>query len=101
MNLRDIVFEPHSDMSADDIELVKQHDNFIKQNRFDDATALLNNNNYQRGFRASIFNSIQNKIRMLEEFLLNEFVAEDDELYKFTEPTDEEMEGKTWWLQPY
>ncbi len=31
MNLRDIVFEPHNDMSAEDVDIVTQHDNLIKQ----------------------------------------------------------------------
>lgn len=100
---RDIVFEPHNDMSADDINIVQQHDNLIKQNSYDDATALLNSNKYTKGFRASLFNSIQNKMRKLEEFLLNEFVAESDELYSFEEPTIEFMEENnyTYWIQPY
>ena len=101
MEIKDIVFEPHSDMSSDDIELVKQHNDLIKQTSYDNATALLNNSNYNKGFRASLFNSFQNKLRKLEEFLLNEFVADDDTLYKFTEPTAEEMKNKTWWIQPY
>lgn len=101
MNLRDVVFEPHSDMSADDVELVNQHDNLIKQNRYDDATALLNNSKYKKGFRASLFNSIQNKIRALEIYLLNEYVAETDELYSFTEPTEEQMKDKTFWIKIY
>lgn len=101
MELRDIVFEPHNDMSADDKDIVTQHDNLIKQNSYDNATAFLNSNNYKKGFRASMFNSIQNKMRKIEEYLLNEFVAGEDEYYKFTEPTDDEMEGKTWWIQPY
>ncbi len=101
MNLKDIVFEPHSDMGADSIELVNRHDNLIKQNRYDDATVLLNENKYKKGFRASLFNSIQNKIRALEIYLLNEFVADTDELYSFTEPTEEQMNGKDFWIQPY
>ena len=101
MELRDIVFEPHRDMSADDIDLVLQHDSLISQKSYDNATALLNNNKYEKGFRASLFNSFQNKLRKFEEFLLNEFVAENGEYYKFTEPSEEEMEGKQWWIQPF
>ena len=103
MEIKDIVFEPHSDMSAYDIDLVRQHDELIKQKSYDDATALLNNNEYNKGFRASLLNSFQNKLRKFEEFLLNEFVADDDEYYSFTEPTIEFMEENnyTWWIQPY
>lgn len=101
MNLRDIVFEPHNDMSAEDVDIVTQHDNLIKQKRYDDATFLLNNNNYKKGFRASLLNSIQNKILALEIYLLNEYVANTDEYYSFTEPTKEQMKNKTFWIQIY
>lgn len=80
MELKDIIFEPHSDMSADDAEL-------------------LNSNYYEKGFRASLFNSIQNKIRKLEEFLLNEFAAEKDEYYSYEEPDAKQMDGKSFWIQ--
>ena len=43
MELKNIVFEPHSDMSADDIDLVKQHDNLIKQKTIVDLRNILNN----------------------------------------------------------
>lgn len=103
MEIKDIVFEPHSDMSAYDIDLVKQHDELIKQKSYDDATALLNNNEYDKGFRASLLNAFQNKLRKFEEFLLNEFVADDDTYYSYDEPTIEFMEENnyTWWIQPY
>jgi len=99
MELKDIIFEPHSDMSADDVKTVRQHDNLIK-NKFYDAAGLLNNN-YAKGFRASIFNSIQNKIRKLEEFLLNEFVPDKDEYYSYDEPDEAQMEGRSFWIQIY
>lgn len=103
MEIKDIVFEPHSDMSAYDIDLVRQHDELIKQDSYDNATALLNNSNYNKGFRASLLNSFQNKLRKFEEFLLNEFVADDDTYYSYDEPTIEFMEENnyTWWIQPY
>ena len=101
MKEKDIIFEPHNDMSADDIEIVTQHNNLIKSGNYSDATTLLNNNNYQKGFRASLFNSIQNKIRTLQEYLLNELVANEDEFYSYDEPTAEQMDGKTFWIKPY
>lgn len=101
MELKDIIFSPHNDMSAEAAEIVIQHKNLIETENYDDATTLLDNNNYQKGFRASLFNSIQNKIRTVQEYLLNKFIAEDDEYYSYTEPTEEQMEGKTWWIQPY
>ncbi len=101
MELKDVVFSPHNDMSAEDTEIVTQHKNLIDAGNYSDATTLLDSNDYQKGFRASLFNSIQNKIRTVQEYLLNEFVADDDTLYKFTEPSKQEMEGRKWWIQPY
>lgn len=101
MTLKDIIFEPHNDMSAEDKGIVTEHNNLIKQENYDDATSLLNNNDYKKGFRASLFNSIQNKLLALEIYLLNEYVAESDEFYSITEPTEEQMEGKTFWMQIY
>ena len=100
---RDIVFEPHNDMSADDIEIVKQHNNLINEGNYSDATTLLDNNNYQGGFRASLFNSIQNKIHQLQEYLLNTFVANEDEYYSHEEPDINFMEQHNYkfWCQIY
>lgn len=100
MEIKDIVFEPHNDMNADDADIVRQHDNLIKKS-FNDAAGLLNNKNYAKGFRAALFNSIQNKLRKLEEFLLNEFVAYKDEYYSYEEPDESQMEGKVFWMQIY
>lgn len=100
MELNDIVFEPHSDMSADDADIVRQHDNFIKKS-FDAAAEFLNQKHYTKGFAASLFHSIQNKIRILELFLLNEFVAEKDEYYSYEEPDEAQMEGRLFWVQLY
>lgn len=103
MEEKDILFEPHNDMSVDDIEIVTKHNNLIKSGNYSDAITLLDNNNYQSGFRASLFNSIQNKTHKLQEHLLNTFVAEDNEYYSYTEPDPEFMKanGYEFWCQPY
>ena len=103
MEQKDIVFEPHNDMGAEDIEIVNQHKNLINTGNYSGATTLLDNNDYQKGFRASLFNSIQNKIRKLQLYLLNEFVANDDEYFSDTEPdiTFMEENGYTHWIQPW
>lgn len=103
MELKDVVFSPHNDMSAEDIEIVNRHKNLINTGNYSDATTLLDSNDYQKGFRASLFNSIQNKIRSVQEYLLNSFVANDEEYYSYTEPTIEFMEENNykWWIQPY
>lgn len=103
MELKDIVFAPHSDMEIDDAEIASEHENLIKKNKFDDATALLNNSDYKKGFRASIFNSMQNKIRKIQEYILNECVAGSDEYYSYEEPNSEFMEENnyTFWMKIY
>ena len=78
MELKDIVFSPHNDMSNEDTDIVTQHKNLIDSGNYSDATTLLNDNVYQQGCRASLFNSIQNKIRSVKEYLLNSFVANVD-----------------------
>lgn len=99
----DLNFIPHSDMNPDDSTLVEQHENLIKQNKFSDATTLLNDNDYSKGFRASLFNAIEKKLQDIEIYLLNKVVAEPDEYYSLTEPDLDFMEenNKTYWIQPY
>lgn len=99
MNQKDISFIPHSDMDIHDMTTVEQHKNLISQNRFSEASSLLDNAGYSKGFRATIFNAIQNKLRQIQIYLLNKS-AEPDEYYSSAEPSEEEMKGKTFWLQP-
>lgn len=103
MELNDITFSPHNDMSAEDIKIVTQHSNFISRKKFNAAAALLNSCNYTKGFRAALFNNIQNKIHDLEVYLLNEFAAAKDEYYSVNEPNEEFMQehGYNFWIQPY
>lgn len=99
MTQKDISFVPHSDMDIDDVNTVEQHKNLIIQNRFSEAITLLDNSGHKKGFRAAIFNAIQNKLREIQIFLLNK-TAEPNEYYSLTEPSEEEMQGKTFWIQP-
>ena len=103
MKLSELTFVPHSDVGANEIDIVNQHKNLIDTGNYSDATTLLDNNDYQKGFRASLFNSIQNRLRSVQEYLLNQFVADDDEYYSYEEPTAEFMEENNyiWWIQPY
>ena len=103
MELKDMIFTPHNDMGAEDTDIVTQHKNLIDSGNYSDATTLLDDNNYQKGFRASLFNSIQNKIHILQEYLLNEFVADEDSYYSYDEPDAEFMEenGYKFWIKPY
>ncbi|MGN0432810.1 MAG: hypothetical protein ACI4EQ_10695 [Lachnospiraceae bacterium] len=101
MELNDILFTPHSDAGIADEDTLTQHKNFIENGEFTNASALLDDSGFSKGCRASFFNSLQNKIRRLQLYLLNEFVASSDEFYSDTEPTEEEMNGKTIWIKPW
>lgn len=101
MNISAFAFKPHSDMDVENQGIVLQHNRKIKEKKYGDAVAALDKNNYKSGFRASLFNGIQNKIRNFQIYLLNEFNAEPDELYSLTEPAPEQMRGKKFWIQPY
>ena len=99
MTQKNISFVPHSDMDIQDAPLVEQHKNLIARNKLSEASSLLDNAGYNKGFRAAICNAIQNKLREIQIYLLNKSAAA-NEYYSITEPTDKEMEGKTFWLQP-
>lgn len=94
----DIKFIPHSDMSIDNQTIVNQHQNLIKNNQFSDATALLDNQNYNKGFRASLFNNMQDKVRMIQEYLLTKEDGSSDEIYSDVEPTDSDV---VFWIVDY
>ncbi|MBD5537584.1 MAG: hypothetical protein HDQ99_19425 [Lachnospiraceae bacterium] len=99
MTQKNISFVPHSDMDIQDAPLVERHKNLIARNKLSEASSLLDNAGYNKGFRAAICNAMQNKLRKIQIYLLNKSAAA-NEYYSITEPTDEEMEGKTFWLQP-
>ena len=103
MTKNDIKFVPQSDVSPYDFSLVEQHKNLINENRFSDAANLLKENSFEKGAVASLFNSIAKKIQDIQFYLLNKYVAEPDEYYSPTEPTDEEMGygKKIYWIKPY
>ena len=98
MTINDIRFVPHSDMSINDKEIVSQHQNLINSNSFSDATAFLNNKNYQKGFRASLFNNMQDKIKILQEYLLTKEEEASEETISTTEPTNS---STLFWLADY
>ena len=98
MTIDDIKFRPHSDMNIDGQEIVNQHQKLINNNRFSDATALLNNNNYQNGFRASLFNTMQYKVHLIQEHLLTKAKDDSDEVISSTEPVNSDMQ---FWLADY
>ena len=98
MTAEDLRFIPHSDMSVDGKEIVNQHQNLINTNKFSDATTLLNSNNYNKGFRASLFNNMQDKVRMIQEYLLTKEEEIPEEIISSMEPVNSEAQ---FWLADY
>lgn len=99
MNIDDLSFVPFSDEELEDVSVVTEHNNLIKDNRFSDATALLDEKKYPKGFVASLFTYFEQKIKDIQLVLLNKTAAP-DELYSYTEPTAEQMKGKMFWIKP-
>lgn len=60
-------------------------------------------NDLDKKIKKSIFEKIELAIMNVKIKLLNKFVAQKDEYYSLTEPSEELMEklGKTFWIQPY
>lgn len=101
MTKDDISFVPHSDMDIENSLINGEHKKLIQQSNYSDATTLLEEQGYNKGFRASLFNSIQNKINVLQDYMQNEYTTENDSYYSDTEPTDEEMGSARYWVNIY
>lgn len=101
MTTDDLKFIPHSDMGADELPIVTSHRELLQNQLYDESVSFLNGNNYKKGFTAAVFNTIQNKLRKLQVYLLNKPSAEADEFYSITEPSSEEMGSKRFWIKPY
>lgn len=99
MTENNITFIPHSDMSIDDEVIVKQHLAIVNSTRFNDATAYLDNNYYSKGFRASLFNNMENKLFTIQEYLLTKETDSTEEIISDDEP-DLSVES-IFWLTDY
>ncbi len=86
MKQKDISFVPHSDMDVYDVNTVEQHKNLIEQNRFSEAALLPDNTGHKKGFRAAIFNTIQNKLREIQLYLLNKTAAPTNTTLSLNQP---------------
>lgn len=99
MTRNDLNFVPHSDMEIDDLETVTRYNSLIKSGRYEDAQKLLLDKGYKKGFVASFLNYLQDKLRQIQIAVLNKNAAP-DEYYSLNEPSEEQMQGKTFWIQP-
>lgn len=98
-----INFEPHSDISISNEETIASHANYIKQNMYEQAKTVVDSDTGMngKGFRASFFNVINQKIQELQIYLLNKKAAP-YEYYSLTEPDKTWMaeNGYLYWIQP-
>lgn len=101
MTKTEISFVPHSDMASEDAAVVLAHKKLIDSNHLAEATALLEQENYQKGYRASLFRSIEQKLQIIQLYLLNKGFKEIEEYVSDTEPAPEEIGDRTFWVSPY
>ena len=92
-------FTPYSDVEISDKESIESHNNYVDNVYYEEAITLADSELSGKGFRASFFNAIENKIKEFQVYLLNKTAAP-DEYYSLTEPTEEEMKNKLFWLKP-
>lgn len=98
MNYNDINFTPYSDSGVDEKSAIDTHTELIKNNNLNDAASVATKTG--KGFTASFFNGFRGRIRALEVFLLNSFIAEPGEYYSYNDPNEEEMpEGAELFIQ--
>lgn len=101
LTLRDFKPTLHNDISIDESEIYTKHSNLIKRRAYEEATALLDENNID-GIRASLFNSWENKLNYLDELLRKkEFKSPYYYSQSPEEPTADEFKDKSMWSQIY
>lgn len=98
----DFKFVPMSETKALDMPIIEEHQKLIDDGKYTDAVKLLDDNNYQSGFRASIFNAIRERLLKIASFVLN-LTADSEEYYSTEEPDPAFMKenGKIFWIQLY
>lgn len=101
MSELNIDFIPRSDIELKDKDIIDTHRDLINQYKYVEATEKINNDASMcnKGIKASFFNYIEQKIQELQVYLLNRNAAP-DEFYSLTEPTEEQMKGKLFWIKP-
>lgn len=90
---------PISDIDTDDLSLVETYKGKINENNFTDAVKILNGVSFEKGIRADVVDKIRTSILSLEAVILN-LTADDDTYYSVDMPTDEQMNGKKFWVRP-
>lgn len=100
MDKKDLNFVPFSDTALSDMDLVNQHKELVNNGRYAEASTLMNQN-YSKGFKASLINGIIKKVQTIGLYLLN-LTANPEEYYSIEEPDPEWMaeNGKIFWIKP-
>lgn len=98
MQIEELKFKPLSDMGANDKDVIDTHAVLINEGEYTEATNYLNEENYDKGARASFFNELTERMNILGTYISNKEYSV-DEIYLSDEPT-EDVDKKTWWLQP-
>ena len=88
MDYNDIIFDPLSDTGVNELELINEHNELLKNNKFSDASNLMSMT--EKGFNAVLFNDMHNRLRKLGTST-KEYVAEKSEYYSNNEPNTDEM----------
>lgn len=103
MSELNIHFEPHNDISISNKVTLASHTDYTKQSLYERAKSVVDSDTGMngKGFRASFFNTIHQKIQELQIHLLNKNAAP-YEYYSLTEPDQAWMKenGYLFWIQP-
>jgi len=91
---------PNSDIALDDSNAISTYKNQVNLHNYTDAVSSLNTNSLNKGFRASKLNNIEEcLVNVGTQVLL--MTKYQDTVFAITEPTDDQMSGKLFWMQEY
>lgn len=85
LSIADFVFEPLSDVGANDIDIINEHTNLIDNNQFSAATELTD-----KGFSAALFNSLLERVSNLGTYV-GGMTANEQIHYSYNDPNVDEM----------
>lgn len=89
MTYENIKFEPFSDTGANELEKIDNHNIYIKNGQYEDAATLALGAG--KGFTASFYNAIQNKVRNFGDVFLNDFSANQCEYITRKDPDEVDL----------
>ena len=85
LSITDFVFEPLSDVGANDVDIINEHTNLINNNQFSAATELTD-----KGFSAAFFNYLLERVSNLGTYAKE--TSHDEYIhYSYNDPNVDEM----------